>query len=123
MKHFWSLALCLALVFSLSACGGEYQAPAENAPEETLADNEYIGEGEGFGGTIRVKVTMDGDQISKIEVLSHGETAGVSDPAFETIPDAIIAAQSTEVDAAAGATFSSKGIMEAVNDALSKIGT
>ena len=98
-------------------------APAENAPEETLADNEYIGEGEGFGGTIRVKVTMDGDQISKIEVLSHGETAGVSDPAFETIPDAIIAAQSTEVDAAAGATFSSKGIMEAVNDALSKIGT
>ena len=63
------------------------------------------------------------DQISKIEVLSHGETAGVSDPAFETIPDAIIAAQSTEVDAAAGATFSSKGIMEAVNDALSKIGT
>ena len=98
-------------------------APAEPAPEETLADNEYIGEGEGFGGTIRVKVTMDGDQISKIEVLSHGETAGVSDPAFETIPDAIIAAQSTEVDAAAGATFSSKGIMEAVNDALSKIGT
>ena len=98
-------------------------APAEPAPEETLADNEYIGEGKGFGGTIRVKVTMDGDQISKIEVLSHGETAGVSDPAFETIPDAIIAAQSTEVDAAAGATFSSKGIMEAVNDALSKIGT
>ena len=100
-------------------------APAESAeaaPEETLADNEYIGEGEGFGGTIKVKVTMDGDQISKIEVLSHGETAGVSDPAFETIPDAIIKAQSTEVDTAAGATFSSKGLIEAVNDALSKVG-
>ena len=98
-------------------------APGENAPEETLAENEYIGEGEGCGGTSRVKVTMDGGQSSNIEGLSHGETAGVSDPAFETIPDAIIAAQSTEVDAAAGATFSSKGIMEAVNDALSKIGT
>ena len=66
---------------------------------------------------------MDGDRNSKNEVLCHGETAGVSDPAFETIPDASNAAQSTEVDAAAGATFSSKGIMEAVNDALSKIGT
>ncbi len=97
-------------------------APEELAAEETLADNEYIGEGEGFGGTVRVKVTMDGDRISKIEVLSHGETAGVSDPAFETIPDAIIAAQSTEVDAAAGATFSSQGIINAVNDALSQAG-
>ena len=96
-------------------------APAENTAEEALADNEYIGEGEGFGGTIKVKVTMDGDKISKIEVLSHGETAGVSDPAFETIPDAIIKAQSTDVDLAAGASFSSQGIIDAVNDALSKV--
>lgn len=96
-------------------------APVENTAEETLADNEYIGEGNGFGGPIKVKVTMDGDKISKIEVLSHSDTAGVCDPAFDTIPDAIIKAQSTEVDAAAGATFSSKGIIEAVNDALSKV--
>ena len=43
-------------------------------------------------------------------------------PAFQTIPDAIIQAQSTDVDVAAGATFSSKGIIAAVNDALSKVG-
>ena len=97
-------------------------APEAPAAEETLADNEYIGEGEGFGGTIKVKVTVDGDKISKIEVLSHGETAGVSDPAFETIPDAIIAAQSTDVDVAAGASFSSKGIIDAVKDALAQAG-
>src|SRR5699024_543154 len=41
-------------------------APVENTVEETLADNEYIGEGNGFGGPIKVKVTMDGDKISKI---------------------------------------------------------
>ena len=97
-------------------------APEAPAAEEILADNEYIGEGEGFGGTIKVKVTVDGDKISKIEVLSHGETAGVSDPAFETIPDAIIAAQSTDVDVAAGASFSSKGIIDAVKDALAQAG-
>lgn len=103
---------------------GFMEAPVvdETPVEEVLAENEYIGEAEGFGGTIKVKVTMDGDKISKIDVLSHGETAGISDPAFSTIPQAIIDAQSTDVDIAAGATYSSKGIMAAVQDALSKVG-
>lgn len=106
---------------------GYMSAPAvdeEETPavEETLGANEYIGEAEGFGGTIKVKVTMDGDKIANIEVLSHGETAGIADPAFNTIPQAIIDAQSTEVDVVANATYTSNGIMAAVQDALSKVG-
>ena len=101
---------------------GFMEAPVvvEAAPE--LAANEYIGEANGFGGPIKVKVTMDGDKIAKIDVLSHGDTPGICDKAFATIPQAIIDAQSTQVDVAAGATFSSKGIMAAVEDALSKVG-
>ncbi len=95
---------------------------AEAPAEEELGPNEYIGEGKGFGGTIKVKVTMDGDKIANIEVLSHSESAGIADPAFETVPKAIIESQSTEVDAATGATLASNGIMEAVKDALSKVG-
>ena len=99
-------------------------APAEPAPEETLADNEYIGEGRRlWRHPSASRSPWTATRSARSKCCPHGETAGVSDPAFETIPDAIIAAQSTEVDAAAGATFSSKGIMEAVNDALSKIGT
>lgn len=104
---------------------GYMEAPVvEDEPnaEDNLAENEYIGEADGFGGPIKVKVTMDGDKIANIEVLSHGETAGVSDPAFNTIPQAIIDAQSTEVDVVANATYTSKGIMAAVQDALSKVG-
>lgn len=99
-------------------------APApEAAPaEETLAPNEYIGQADGFGGPVKVKVTMDGDKIANIEVLSHNETAGVSNPAFENIPKAIIDAQSTKVDVVSSATLSSKAIMAAVEDALSKVG-
>ena len=93
----------------------------EKPVEDTLAANEYIGEADGFGGPVKVKVTMDGDKIAKIDVLSHGETAGVSDPAFSTVPAAIIAANSTAVDVAAGATVSSKAIMAAVENALSKV--
>ena len=99
---------------------GFMEAPA--APETELAANEYIGEAEGFGGPVKVKVTMDGDEIDKIDVLSHSDTPGICDAAYNTIPQAIIDAQSTQMDVSAGATFSSKGIMAAVEDALSKVG-
>ena len=102
--------------------GFEAAPVVEEAPAEpALAANEYIGVGKGFGGDVKVKVTMDGDKIAKIEVLEHAETAGVSDPAFAGIPEAIIAAQSTEVDAVTGATYTSKALIEAVNNALAQI--
>lgn len=103
---------------------GYEAAPVVEAPAEepTLADNEYIGEGTGFGGKIKVKVTMDGDKISKIEVLEHGETAGICDAAFNTLPDAIVAANGTAgIDVASGATYSSKGLIEAVENALAQV--
>ena len=101
---------------------GFMEAPVVAEAETELAANEYIGEADGFGGPIKVKVTMDGDKIAKIDVLSHGDTPGICDKAFSTIPQAIIDAQSTKVDVASGATFSSQGIMAAVEDALSKVG-
>ncbi len=104
--------------------GYEEAEPVEEpAPaEEALAANEYIGVGVSeIGGEVKVKVTMDGDKIAKIEVLSHNETAGISDPAFKTLPDAIIAANSTEVDVVSGATKTSNALIAAVNDALSQV--
>lgn len=104
--------------------GYEEAAPAEEAApvEETLAANEYIGVGVSeIGGEVKVKVTMDGDKIAKVEVLNHNETAGISDPAFAAIPDAIVAANSTEIDAVSGATKTSEALIAAVNDALSQI--
>ncbi len=104
--------------------GYEEAEPEEEAApaEETLAANEYIGTADSeIGGEVKVKVTMDGDKIAKIEVLSHNETAGISDPAFAAIPDAIVAANSTEIDAVSGATKTSEALIAAVNDALAKI--
>ena len=70
---------------------------------------------------VKVKVTMDGDKIAKIDVLSHNETAGISDPAFEKIPAAIIEAQSADVDVVAGATKTSEALIAAVKDALAQV--
>ena len=110
----------LNIHFGFEAAPVVEEAPAEE--EETLGENEYIGVGTSeIGGEIKVKVTMDGDKIAKIEVLSHNETAGIADPAFAQIPEAIIAAQSTSVDAITGATKTSEALIAAVNDALSQI--
>ncbi|MEG1857638.1 MAG: FAD-dependent oxidoreductase, partial [Pseudoflavonifractor sp.] len=57
--------------------------------------------------------------ITAVTVDEHKETAGICEPALEQIPAAIVAKQSTEVDAVAGATMTSKGIMTAVANALS----
>lgn len=101
---------------------GYMAAPAAPAaPAETeLAANEYIGTAQGFSGETKVKVTMDGDKISKIDVLSHGDTDAFFNQA-KAVTDSIISAQSVEVDAVTGATFSSKGIMDAVANALAQV--
>ena len=83
-----------------------------------VAANEHVGRANGNNGPMTVKVTMDGSTITKIEVLEHRETAGIADPALNTIPNAIVTANSADVDTVAGATNSSNGIINAVKDAL-----
>lgn len=89
---------------------------------ENVSDGTYTGSGKGYGGPIEVEVTVTDGAISDINILDHSETAGVSDEAFEIIPDAIISENSTDVDSVSGATVSSEGIKAAVNDALSSGG-
>jgi hypothetical protein len=95
--------------------------PDAQGEEAPLGMNEYIGVGKSeIGGDIRVKVTMDCDKISKIEVLEHNETDAFAKPVFDTLPAAVIAAQSTEVDTVAGSTKTSEALIAAINDALSQ---
>lgn len=86
-----------------------------------LGENEYLGIGEGgMAGAVVCKVKIVDGKIEAIEIAEHGETPGISDPAFETIPQKIIDAQSAQVDAATGCTMSSTAIMNAVADAMAK---
>ena len=81
------------------------------------------GSGKGFGGTISVKVTVKDGKISAIDVTSaSGETASYFSKAKGIIPK-MISGQTTNVDAASGATYSSNGIITAVRNALSKAET
>lgn len=85
---------------------------------DKIADGTYEGIGQGFGGDLKVRVEVANGAVTKISVVSHGETDYVSDPAFEKIPGLIIEKQSVKVDAVSGATYTSNGLIEAITKAL-----
>lgn len=93
---------------------------AEDEEELAYKNGTYTGEGQGFGGTIQVQVTLEDDTITDIQVVSApGEDSAYLSQGKGVI-SSILSAQSTDVDTISGATFSSTGIINAVNDALGK---
>lgn len=118
MKKRVLLTMMMVLALVLTACGG-------NDASSTAAEGPVVLEGTstaGMGGEespLKVQVTKDGDTITKVEVVEHGETDSISDPAIEQIPAAIVENNGTEgVDVVSGATLTSNAIIEAVNNAL-----
>ena len=93
---------------------------AEDSSDNVYKNGTFEGSGTGYGGTITVQVTLQDDTITDVSVTS----APGEDSAYlaqgENVINSIISGQSTDVDTVSGATFSSTGILEAVNDALTK---
>lgn len=108
MKKTISIALILVLIATaLVGCSGA-----------AYKDGTYPGEADGMNGPVKVEVTVTDGKIANVEVTEHAETEGISDPAIEQIPDAIVEKNSTDVDSVSGATITSDAIKAAVNSAL-----
>jgi len=82
----------------------------------------YEGSGKGLRGTIYVKVQVSEAGIEDIEILSHNESANPGAAAMEELMELVLEYGSTDLDAVSGASFSSRGFLEAVEDALLKAG-
>lgn len=96
------------------------QSSEQSIPDEesVYLDGEYTASAFGYDGDITVTVTIKGDKITDIKADSNESDLWYFDTAADTVISRILSEQSTEVDAVTGATFSSKGIMAAVADAL-----
>ena len=106
-----------------SNAGGSAPSVSKVKESGTWKDGTYTGSGKGFGGNISVKVTVKDGKIKSINVTSaSGETASYFSKAKGIIPK-MISGQTTNVDVASGATYSSNGIIKAVRNALSKAKT
>ncbi|BDR61089.1 FAD-dependent oxidoreductase [Lactobacillus xylocopicola] len=87
------------------------------------AKNQYIGRSTtGMGDELVVRVTV-GEQkrLTNIEVLKQDESADYGLKAVKTLPAEMVKQNKVDVDAVSGASSTSRGLKDAVNDALSKI--
>lgn len=115
----------------LAAVPERLAAPVEQPEEETqpeeleaetaflpYADGIYTGSAQGYGGLITVQVTMEGGRITDIQIsdASH-ETASFFNRA-KTLVETVLTRQTWEVDTVSGATYSSRGILGAIQNAL-----
>ena len=108
-----TLALFLALVFMVSGIS--------LASAEGFTPGTYEASGQGFGGAVTVKVTVDEAQVTAIEIEGANETPGIGGAAIEGFLTSLVGISSAdEIDAVAGATLTSGGVKEAVEAALAQ---
>lgn len=99
---------------------GSTSTPTTSVPAGGYKDGTYQGSGTGFGGTITVQVTISGGKIAAIDILSASGETGSYFASAKGVISKMITGQTPNVDAVSGATYSSNGIIQAVQNALSK---
>ena len=110
MKRILAMLLSLCMLLSMVPALAEVTATG-------------TGTGKNGEGSIEVTVTVaDSGEIEAVEVTNCTDDAGICDPAVETIPGRIVENNSLAVDAVAGATLTSNGILEATAAALTNAG-
>ena len=96
--------------------------PTTEVPEGGYKDGTYQGSGTGFGGTITVQVTVSDGKITAVDILSASGETGSYFASAQGVVSKVLSSQSPNVDAVSGATYSSNGIIQAVQNALSQAG-
>ena len=87
----------------------------------TYKDGTYEGTGKGHSGETVLSVVVIDGKVNDIELISHGDTEDIFASALEPVLTQAIENNGTsKVDTVAGATNSSNGLIEAINNALAK---
>ena len=97
---------------------GQVVSAEASTPTTRYADGVYTGSGTGFRGVISAQVTVESGRITDVTILSSKDDSDFFQRAQSGVIPAILQAQSVNVSAVSGATYSSRGILEAVADAL-----
>ncbi|WP_318765031.1 NAD(P)H-dependent oxidoreductase [Lactiplantibacillus carotarum] len=83
--------------------------------------NQYLGvSDDGIGGQVVARITYTNGQLKNVEIVKQNETGDIGGKAVAALPQAMVAANTYDVDAISGASASSKAIKSAVKNALVK---
>ena len=91
---------------------------ANIAAAQAYLPGTYEGQGQGFGGAVKVTITVDENAITSVTAEGAQETEGLGDLALPKLAQQILDAQSAEIDGVAGATMTSGGAKEAAAKAI-----
>ena len=91
---------------------------AENDAGGNFQNGIYIGTGEGYRGKVTVTVKVADGKITELVLDDYADDKSYMERAKNRIFQEMISRQNTDVDAVSGATYSSNGLIEAVNKAL-----
>lgn len=81
----------------------------------------YEGSGQGYGGPVKVTITVDGQGITQVDVTGEEETPSIGGVALEELAGQI-REKGADIDGVAGATVTSNGVREAAKAALAAAG-
>lgn len=110
MKRLLILVLTLILVMTCACAQGAVYTPGT-----------YNAQAPGFGGMVNVEVTVSEEAITSVKIGENAETVEIGTLAVDLLPG-IIAEKQTLADTVSGATFTSRAILRAVEDALKQAG-
>lgn len=119
------LVVIVVVIFAAVGLKSYIESNLEQLADEKIAnidlsnieDGIYSGSYKVFPVAAEVKVTVSNHMITKIELVKHQNGQGSS---AETIPDKVVEAQTLEIDIVTGATYSSKVILKAIENALDR---
>lgn len=106
-----TLLLGLVIILLFCGCGSK---------EILYKEGKFEGTGKGHHGPIRVVVTTDEYNIKDIEIIEEYEMPELAEIVYEKLPKKVISRNSVDVDVVSGASYTSKGLLEAITNALNK---
>ena len=115
MKKLICLLLSLMMLFGAAAM-------AETAEEALFTPGTYTGEAQGIFSPITVRITVTANKIVGVSINAKGETESLGGLAAEKMSEAILKAQTPNVDGLSGATVTSDAIRKAACDACVQAG-
>ncbi len=112
MKKFVSLLLAVMLVVVSFAV---------SSAEAAFTPGEYTATAAGFGGDVTVKITVDENAITAVEVTGDKETTALGGKAIEQYNTSLVGVSDADaVDVVTGATITSNAVKEALGKALAQ---
>ncbi len=116
----------VADIFAQAAGGAATEDVAEEVTEKaaeaagSFTAGTYKASAKGIESDVKVEATFDGSALTDLSVDVSGETPGLGADIGDKMVDAVMAAQSADVDGVAGATITSDAVKAAVADVFAQ---